>query len=42
MDHEKHIVKMSLLKCHRPVVEFSIFEDEEWNPAGEAIIERLS
>jgi len=36
MDHETHIVKMSPLKCHRPVGEFSIFEDEELGPAGEA------
>jgi hypothetical protein len=40
MDHEKHIVKMSPLKCHRPVGEFSILEDEERNPTREAITER--
>ena len=32
MDHERHIAKTSLLKCRRHVGEFSIFEDEEWNP----------
>ena len=40
MDHEKHIVKMSPLKYHRPVGEFSILEDEEQNPTREAITER--
>ena len=42
MDHEKHTVKTSPLKCHQPGGEFSIFEDEEWNPTREVITERLA